>query len=410
MSRRRDTQAQSPTLPLGLLALALGGFGIGLTEFGIVGLLPQIASDLAVTEPVAGYLVSGYALSVAVGAVALTAALGRFDRKNVLMGLLVLFVLGNFMSAIAPTYAALMSGRIVAALCHGAFFGVGAVVAADMVASDRRAGAIAFMFGGLTVANVLGVPAGHAAWPATRLARDVLGPDGHRPCCDGRDPSSGSANAGAHGDEPSWRARCLPSAAGVGSLAASVLAFGGVVAGFTYIAFTLTEVTGFATTTVPWLLVLFGVGTLVGNFVGGKSADRALNASLIVLLALLTLTVTVFALTAQSKIMTILSLLLMGAIGLAAAPGLQVRIMRFAPDAPVMASGANIAAFNIGNALGAWLGGLALDAGFGYVSPLWVGAGLAATGLAVVAAGAVPPDRTPEGFVASETAYERKPA
>ncbi|MGW4967697.1 MFS transporter, partial [Nonomuraea sp. NPDC004186] len=147
-------------MPVGLLALALGGFGIGLTEFGIIGLLPEVAADFGVTEPVAGYLVSGYALSVAVGAIALTAAIARFDRKKVLLALMVLFVAGNLISAIAPVYPVLMAGRVVAALCHGAFFGVGSVVAADMVAPNRRAGAIALMFGGLTAANVLGVPLG----------------------------------------------------------------------------------------------------------------------------------------------------------------------------------------------------------------------------------------------------------
>jgi DHA1 family inner membrane transport protein len=156
---------------------------------------------------------------------------------------------------------------------------------------------------------------------------------------------------------------------------------------FTYIAFTLTQVSGFATSTVPWLLVLFGVGTFAGNFLGGKAADRSLDKSLLVILALLTAVLTAFALTAHNQVLTVISLFLMGTVGLATAPGLQLRIMRYAEDAPTMASGANIAAFNVGNALGAWLSGLALAAGLGFVSPLWVGAAVNLVGLVVLAGG-----------------------
>jgi MFS transporter, DHA1 family, inner membrane transport protein len=380
-------------MPIGLLALALGGFGIGLTEFGIMGLLPQVAADFGVSEPVAGYLISGYALSVAVGGIALTASITRFDRRKVLLALMVLFIAGNLISALAPTYSVLMVGRIVAALCHGAFFGVGSVVAADMVAPNKRAGAIALMFTGLTVANVLGVPAGtllgqQLGWRSTFWAITIIGIvalAGIRllvPPTPAPTETSLRTELGAFRRPQVWI-----------SAAVTVLGFGGMFGGFTYIAFTLTEVSGFATTSVPWLLVLFGAGMFVGNFVGGKLADRALNTSLIVILALLTVVLVVFALTAQSKIMTIVSLLLMGAVGFASVAGLQLRIMGYAQDAPTMASGANIAAFNIGNALGAWLSGLAIGAGFGFVSPLWVGAGVTVAGLVVLVAGSVRPRR-----------------
>ncbi|HEX5405408.1 MAG TPA: MFS transporter [Pseudonocardiaceae bacterium] len=380
-------------MPIGLLALALGGFGIGLTEFGIIGLLPQVAGDFGVTEQVAGYLVSGYALSVAVGAIALTGAITRFDRKKVLLSLVVLFIAGNLISALAPTYAVLLVGRIVAALCHGAFFSVGSVVAADMVAENKRAGAIALMFGGLTVANVLGVPLGtflgqQLGWRSTFWAITVIGvlalvgiralvPSTPAP----RDTSLRS-ELGAFRRPQVWISALV-----------TVLAYGGMFGGFTYIAFTLTKVSGFATDTVPWLLVLFGVGTFVGNFVGGKLADKALNTSLLVILALLTAVLVAFALTAQSKPLTIISLLLMGGVGLAIAPGLQLRTIKHAQDAPTMASGTNIAAFNIGNALGAWAGGLALGAGLGFVSPLWVGAGGTLAGFILLAAGSIRPRR-----------------
>ncbi|MFF5805067.1 MFS transporter [Streptomyces sp. NPDC012746] len=380
-------------MPIGLLALALGGFGIGLTEFGIVGLLPEVAEDLGVTEQVAGYLVSGYALSVAVGAIVLTAAIARFDRKKVLLSLMALFIVGNLLSAIAPNYEVLMAGRIVAALCHGAFFGVGAVVASDMVAENKKAGAISLMFAGLTAANVLGVPLGtllgqQLGWRSTFWAITIIGVVALIGIQLLVPATAAPANTSLRSEFGAFRRPQVWV-----SLVISVLSFGGVIGGFTYIAFTLTEVSGFATTTVPWLLVLFGVGTFIGNYFGGKAADKALNTSLIVILALLTVVLGVFALTAENKAMTVISLLLMGTVGLATAPGLMVRIMRHAEDAPTMASGANIAAFNVGNALGAWLGGLALAAGYGYVSPLWVGAGVTVAGLVVVAAGSARPSR-----------------
>ncbi|WP_305783772.1 MFS transporter [Symbioplanes lichenis] len=378
-------------MPLGLIALALGGFGIGLTEFGIVGLLPEVAADFDVSSQTAGYLVSGYALSVAVGALALTAAITRFDRKKALLGLMLLFIAGNLISAVAPTYSVLLTGRIVAALCHGAFFGVGAVVAAEMVQANRKAGAISLMFGGLTLANVLGVPLGtflgqQLGWRSTFWAITVIGVVAIAgiavlvPATTGMPATSLRRELGVFARPQVWV-----------SVAISVLAFGGVIGGFTYIAFTLTEVTGFTTGAVPWLLVLFGVGTFAGNWAGGKAADRALSKALIINMALLAVVLAGFALTAESKAVTILSLFLMGAVGLATAPGLQLRTMRYAQDAPTMASGANIAAFNVGNALGAWLGGLAIGAGFGYVSPLWVGAGVVAAGLVVLVAGTVAP-------------------
>ena len=171
------------------------------------------------------------------------------------------------------------------------------------------------------------------------------------------------------------------------SIAVTILGFGGMFGAFTYIAYTLTEVSGFASSTVPWLLVLFGVGLFVGNVIGGKVADKALTTSLVIILASLTAVLVAFALTATNQPMTIVSLLLMGGFGFATVPGLQLRIMSYAQDAPTMASGSNIAAFNVGNALGAWLGGLAIAAGLGFTSPLWVGAGVTAAGLLVLLAG-----------------------
>lgn len=386
-------------MPVALWALAIGGFGIGLTEFVIMGLLPEVATDFGVTETVAGYLISGYALSVAVGAVGLTAALTRVDRKKALLGLMILFIAGNLVSAMAPTYELMMLGRIVAALCHGAFFGIGAVVAADLVARDRRAAAISIMFAGLTVANVLGVPFGTllgqvAGWRSTFWAITGIGvlafvgiallvparvgvPD------DVAGPS-GQAGPGLRGELAAFRAPQVWL-----SIAVTVLGYGGMFGAFTYIAFTLTEVSGFASTAVPWLLILFGAGLFVGNLVGGKAADKNLGATLLTLLVLLTVVLAVFALTATSQVATMISLVLMGAVGFATVPGLQMRVMRHASAAPTLASGANIAAFNIGNAFGAWVGGLTLAAGLGYTSPLWAGALVTLAGLVVMVVAAL---------------------
>ncbi|MEV7967568.1 MFS transporter [Sphaerisporangium sp. NPDC088356] len=375
-------------MPLGLLALAIGGFGIGLTEFIIAGLLPEVAQDFGVTEAAAGWLISGYALSVAVGAIGLTAAATRFNRKHVLLGLMVLFITGNLLSAIAPSYAVMMLGRVVAALCHGAFFGIGSVVAADMVAPAKRAGAIAMMFAGVTTANVLGVPFGtllgqQLGWRSTFWAITVIGVIaliGVAALVSGGSPS-GTRDAGLRGELAAFTHPQVWL-----SLAVTILGFGGMFGAFTYIAYTLTQVSGFASSSVPWLLVLFGAGLFVGNFAGGKAADRSVPRTLITLLVTLTIVLSVFALTAHNQVMTTISLVLMGAFGFATVPGLQMRIMHYADRAPTLASGANIAAFNVGNALGAWLGGLTLAAGLGYTAPIWAGAALTLAGLAVLLA------------------------
>jgi DHA1 family inner membrane transport protein len=364
-------------LPAGLIALALGGFGIGLTEFGIVGLLPEIAADFRVTESVAGSLVSGYAVAVALGAVVLTAALARVDRKKVLLGLVVLFILGNVVSALASTYEVMLAGRIIAALCHGAFFSVGAVVATSMVPEQKRAGAISLMFAGLTVANVVGVPFGtlvgqRFGWRATFWAITGIGVVTYAGIQFLVQKSPAPATVGRRSELGVLRRPQV-----LASAAVSILAFGGLVGAYTYIAFTLTQVTGLAVSSVSWLLLLFGVGTLIGNIVGGKLADRSLDTSLLAILLALMAVLVFFALTAAVGWTTLISMFLLGAVGFATAPGLQLRIMRFADDAPTVASGTNIAALNLGNAFGAWVGGLAIGAGYGFVSPLWVGAAFA---------------------------------
>ncbi|MEJ1178830.1 MULTISPECIES: MFS transporter [unclassified Pseudarthrobacter] len=383
-------------MPIGLIALALGGFGIGLTEFVIMGLLPEVAADFQVSEATAGWLISGYALAVVVGALLLTAAVTRFERKPVLAVLLVLFIAGNLISAIAPGYGMMMIGRIIAALAHGAFFGIGAVVAADMVAPTKKAGAIAIMFTGLTAANVLGVPFGTmlgqaAGWRSTFWAITVIGVIALAGILT-LVPKTG------HGDTTPGTLRSELRAFRSGqvwlSILVTILGYGGMFGAFTYIAFTLTEVSGFAATTVPWLLIVFGVGLFIGNTLGGKAADRNVDRTLMVVLAVLVVVLVGFALAAGNQVLTVASIILMGGFGFATVPGLQMRVMKYASSAPTLASGANIGAFNVGNALGAWLGGVTITAGLGYTSPIWAGAAITLLGLGVMIIAAARAKRT----------------
>lgn len=298
---------------------------------------------------------------------------------------MVLFIVGNLVSALAGDYQIMLAGRILAALSHGAFFGIGSVLAAAMVPAHKQAGAIAIMFTGLTAANVLGVPFGtllgqHFGWRSTFWAITVIGVVAFtgilalvpKPKRD-EAPASLLAELRAFRSGQVWL-----------SIAVTVLGYGGMFGAFTYIAYTLTEVSGFASTTVPWLLILFGVGLLVGNIVGGKAADRNIDRTLIVVIAVLTVILVAFAATAQSPVATVIALVLMGGFGFATVPALQMRVMRYASAAPTLASGANIAAFNLGNALGAWLGGVTITAGLGYTSPIWAGAAITLLGLIVI--------------------------
>ena len=372
-------------MPLGLLALAIGAFGIGLTEFVIMGLLPEVATDLQVSEAAAGWLISGYALSVVVGALLVTAATTRLPRKPVLLGLVVLFIAGNLITAIASGYETAMLGRIIAALCHGAFFGIGSVVAAELVAPGKQGRAIAIMFTGLTAANVFGVPFGtflgqQYGWRATFWVISGIGIIAFIGIAT-LVPATRSTGAQA---SVRHELRAFRSTQVWLSLTVTVLGYGGMFGAFTYIAYTLTDVTGFASSSVPWLLVLFGAGLVVGNWLGGRLADRSIDRTLIGFIAALALVLIAFAMLATSQPATIVILFVMGGFGFGTVPGLQSRIMRYAGQAPTLASGANIGAFNLGNALGAWAGGVGIAAGLGYTSPIWIGASLTLVALAVI--------------------------
>jgi DHA1 family inner membrane transport protein len=375
-------------MPLALLALAIGAFGIGTTEFVIMGVLPEVADDFGVSIPAAGFLVTGYALGVVVGAPIMTALGTRVSRKRMLMLLMGLFIAGNLLSALAPVYSVMLLGRVVVSLAHGAFFGIGSVVAAELVAPDRKAGAIAMMFSGLTVANVFGVPLGtligqSVGWRFTFAGVAALGVVG----------LLGIARLVPEMPRPKdvrlrYELAAFKNVQVLLAMAMTVLGFGGVFAAITYIAPMMTHVAGFAGSSVTWLLVLFGLGMVGGNLVSGKYADRALMPMLYVSLGALAVVLALFSFTAHDKIAAAVTIALVGALGFATVPPLQKRVLDQAHGAPTLASAVNIGAFNLGNALSAWLGGLVIDAGLGYTAPSWVGATLAVSALvlALVAA------------------------
>ncbi|MGW5063731.1 MFS transporter [Streptomyces sp. NPDC004096] len=368
-------------MPLALLALAIGAFGIGTTEFVIMGVMPQVAEDFGVSIPTAGWLVSGYAFGVVIGAPLLTVLGTKVSRKKMLMFLMGLFVVGNALSAFAPSFGVMLIGRIVASLAHGAFFGIGSVVAADLVAPEKKASAISLMFMGLTVANIVGVPGGTyiaqvTGWRVTFTIVAVLGIIGFLGVAN-LVPEQGRPQAAnirtefaAFKNVQVWLA-----------MAMTVLGYGGVFAAITYITPMMTQVTGYAEGAVTWLLVLFGIGMFLGNLLGGKFADRALMPMLFTTLAALAAVLLLFTATAHNKVLAAITLALIGALGFATVPPLQKWVLDQAPAAPTLASAANIGAFNLGNALAAWLGGVVIAGGLGYTSPNWVGALLSGTAL-----------------------------
>ncbi|GHD85114.1 MFS transporter [Streptomyces naganishii] len=387
-------------MPLALLALAIGAFGIGTTEFVVMGLLPEVAGDFGVSIPTAGLLVTGYALGVMSGAPLMTVLGTKVSRKRMLMLLMGLFIAGNLLSALAPAFSVMLIGRVVASLAHGAFFGIGSVVAADLVAPERKAGAIAMMFTGLTVANVIGVPLGTlvgqiAGWRVTFALVAALGVVG----------LAGIARLVPDMPKPEGvRLRhelaAFKNAQVLLAMAMTVLGFGGVFAAVTYIAPMATRVTGFSDGSVTWLLVLFGLGMVGGNLVGGRYADRALMPMLYVSLGALAVVLALFTLTAHNKAAAAVTIVLIGALGFATVPPLQKRVLDQAHGAPTLASAVNIGAFNLGNALSAWLGGLVISAGLGYTAPNWVGAALAAGALVLaVLSSALERRRSPAGVV-----------
>lgn len=370
-------------MPAALYALTAGAFGIGTTEFVIMGLLMEIGQDFHVSIASAGLLITGYALGVVLGAPIMTALTARWPRKRVLISLMVLFTLGNLACALAPDYGTLMAARVLTAFAHGAFFGVGSVVATSLVPREKQASAIAIMFTGLTAANILGVPFGTWLgqtfdWRATFWAVTAIGIVATIAAA-WLVPAKDEVAAPRLGDE--MRAVLRPQVL-LGFLI-TVLGFGGVFAAFTYIAPILTQVTGLPAGWVAPILLLFGGGLVVGNLVSGKLSDRALMPTLVGSLVLLAVLLLAMTWASQNAITAIIGVGLLGAAGFATVPPLQLRVLGQAKGAPNMASALNIGAFNLGNAIGAWLGGAAIDAGLGLTSVFWIGSLITVAGLAV---------------------------
>ncbi|KMS81831.1 MFS transporter [Streptomyces leeuwenhoekii] len=373
-------------MPLALLALAVGAFGIGTTEFVMMGLLPDVADDLHISIPTAGHLVSAYALGVVIGAPLLAAATARLSRRTVLIGLMVLFVAGNALSALAPGHHSLLAARFLSGLPHGAFFGVGAVVATTMVAPERKARSVSLMFLGLTVANIAGVPAAtlmgqHLGWRATFLGVSAIGLAAIAALAllVPRDRADASAT-GVRGELAALRSLPVWLA-----LATTVAGFGALFSAYSYITPMLTDTAGFADASVTLLLALFGVGATAGNLLGGRLADHSLRVTLFGGLVSLLAVLALFPLLMRTEAGAAVAVALLGMAAFVTGSPLQLMVMEKAAAAPSLASSANQAAFNLANAGGAWIGGLALAAGFGVTSPAVAGAALAALGLAVAA-------------------------
>jgi len=369
---------------LALLALALGGFGIGTTEFATMGLLPEIAADLDASIPAAGNAITAYALGVVVGAPTLAAIGARLDRRTLLGWLLVAFTVANVASAFAPTLPTLVGARFLSGLPHGAFFGVGAVLGTAVVGQQRRGRAVAAMMTGLTVACALGVPltavVGHAVgwrWSFVGVgAIGLLTLVAARAWVPRLAPLPG---ASVRTEVAALRNRRLWVAFGAGAIG-----FGGMFAVYSYVKPLLTEVTGLSVGLVPLVLALFGVGMTVGTLLGGRLADRSVLGTVVGGMVATIVVLVAIALVGRSPVPAVVAIVLLGVASQVLSLALQSRLMDVTPDAPSLGAALCHSALNVGNASGAFFGGLVIDAGLGYLAPAWLGAGLTALGLLVV--------------------------
>ncbi|GAB3475390.1 MFS transporter [Nocardiopsis coralliicola] len=368
---------------LALLALALGAFAIGTTEFVIMGLLPEVAADLGVPLSQAGHLISAYALGVVVGAPLLTALATRLPRKTMLLAFMGMFALGNLATVAAPDFGTVFAARVLAGLPHGAFLGVGALVAAHMAGPLRQATAVARMMLGLTVANIVGVPAGTLlgqlmGW---RAAFAVVA--GLALLCMAGVALFVPRRAAAGGGGIRGEVVALGRSQVVLALLTGVLGFAGVFAVFSYISPMATELAGFAPGMVPVVLALFGTGMTLGSLAVGPLADRWLRPTIYGALASLAVMLVVFGFAVHHPVTAAIAVVLLGAAGFSVTAPLQVLVMRKAGEASAMASASNHSAFNLANAGGAWIGGVGIGAGLGLASPAFIGAVLAVAGLGV---------------------------
>lgn len=366
-------------MPLAILALTIAAYAIGTTEFVIVGLLPTVANDLHITLPLAGLIVSVYALGVTFGAPILTALTGKIERKPLLLGLMALFIVGNTIAALSPSYELLLVARVIAAFAHGVFFSVGSTIAADLVPENRRASAIAMMFMGLTVAIVTGVPLGTYigqifGWRATFWAVAALGIIAF----------VAIAALLPHNLKKAPPASLLDQFRVLGSgrllivFAMTALGYGGTFVAFTFLAPILQEITGFSEQSVSLILVLYGIAIAIGNIAGGRIANHNPVMALTGLFILQAIVLVILTFTAVSPIPAIITLTILGFLQFGNVPGLQLYVVKLAkehrPGAVDVASALNIAAFNLGIAIGAWLGGLVVESPLGLGATPWVGA------------------------------------
>lgn len=367
-----------------ILTLTLGGFGIGMTEFVIMGILPDIAKSLEITIPEAGHLVSAYALGVVVGAPLLIGFTGSKPPKTILLLLMILFTVFNTVSAFAPSYYMLLLSRFFSGMPHGAFFGVGAVVAGRLAEPGKEARSVSLMFAGLTIANLIGVPLGtfighHISWRITFMIVGVIGLLTTTSIKIWM-PSLAVTNTKGLLSELKFFTR-LDAWLIVAVIAVGT---GGFFCWYSYIAPLLTEVSGFNDDSIMYILVLAGLGMVVGNFIGGRLADRfsPLYTSAALLFAM-AISLTILYFVSHNQILTLVSTFVTGAIAFAMLSPLQMLMINTAKGAEMLAASVSQASFNIGNALGAYLGGLPIAAGLGFNSPEWVGASLAIGGVLV---------------------------
>ena len=379
-----DTTSFSPnTVVLAILALAIGGFGIGTTEFAMMGLLPNVAEGVGVSVPTAGHVISAYALGVVVGAPLLVALGAKLPRKALALGLMALFTVGNLLSVLAQDYTTLLITRFIAGLPHGAFFGVAAVLAASLVAPTKRGRAISMVMMGLSVANVLGVPLAtyvgqQFGWRWLFVLVGIIGVITmvfialFIPAQKAHPDASLRNELSALRRGQVWL-----------TLLVGVVGFGGFFAVYTYVANTMTDVAGFPSTFLPIIVGLYGVGMVVGSYLGGKLADWSVMGSIYTMMAFITVVLVIYAATVHIQWLALLMIFVIGASGAMLVPSLQTRLLDVSPGAPTLASSLNHSALNMANALGAFAGGLVITWGWGYTAPAMVGAALAVLGLAI---------------------------
>jgi predicted MFS family arabinose efflux permease len=378
-SKLENTKVKSKRLPPALWALTISAFGIGTTEFVIVGLLPTVASDLGISIPSAGLLVSLYAIGVAIGAPVLTALTGKIPRKTLLIAIMMLFVIGNGLATIAPGFITLILARILTGFAHGVYFSIGSTIAASLVPEEKRATAISIMFSGLTVAIVTGVPLGtfigqHFGWRATFIGVAILGIIGliasmilvPKNLQKGKTASL------------KQQVKVLANKRLIFAFLMTAMGYGGTFVVFTYLSPILQEITGFKESVVTIILLVYGIAIALGNLIGGKAANKNPLKVLLWMFAAQGLVLLAFYFTVSSPVLSIITLFFLGALSFATVPGLQLLVVQIAekelPGTEDVASGINIAAFNIGIAIGSYTGGLAVTSALGLGSTPWIGA------------------------------------